>query len=567
MNSEVLTMIFTVVGGLGVFLLGMRNMSDGLQMIAGPSLRRLIGMVTDNRLMAVGVGTLVTCLVQSSSITTVMVVGFVNSGIMALNQAMGVILGANIGTTITGWILVLKIGKYGLPILGVASFFMLFSKRERVRYVAMAIMGIGMVFFGLDLMSNGFKPIRTIPAFQDWFHQFSADSYFGVLKCAFVGCVLTVIVQSSSATLGITIALAVTGVLKFESAAALVLGENIGTTITALLASLGTTTNARRTAYFHVLFNMIGVLWITAIFFAYMPFVKLLLSIFFGIEDVNAPVFDSAGNESFPYTTAGIATVHTVFNVVNVLLFMPLLPYLSRFLQQRVKDKVRPEKRYLTKLDFQLFDSPFAAMEQGRAELIKMRDSTREMLSDLEGFLSDVDRAEQLSRDIFKREETLDVVQKEITVFLTDALSGQLSHDMTEEAKQAIRASDEYESVSDYITQVLKLHLRLRDASLDFTEAQHQELSELHNRVGEFFDLACRDEPDDGNFEAILERVKEEGQKINDYVRTLRSTHWNRLSRETLSPLVTTTYSDALHSYRKIKDHLLNVAEVRAGEK
>ena len=298
-----------------------------------------------------------------------------------------------------------------------------------------------------------------------------------------------------------------------------------------------------------------------------MPFIKVLLSTFSGIEDVSARVVDSAGNESFPYTTAGIATVHTVFNVVNVLLFMPLLPYLSRFLQQRVKDKVRPEKRYLTKLDFQLFDSPFAAMEQGRAELIKMRDSTREMLSDLEGFLSDVDRAEQLSRDIFKREETLDVVQKEITVFLTDALSGQLSHDMTEEAKQAIRASDEYESVSDYITQVLKLHLRLRAASLDFTAAQHQELSELHNRVGEFFDLACGDEPDDGNFETILERVKEEGQKINGYVRTLRSTHWTRMSRETLPPLVTTTYSDALHSYRKIKDHLLNVAEVRAGEK
>ncbi|MDH3346110.1 MAG: Na/Pi symporter, partial [Kiritimatiellaceae bacterium] len=186
-----------VVGGLGVFLLGMKYMSEGLQAVSGERLRKMIGAVTNNRVMGVVLGLLVTCLVQSSSVTTVMVVGFVNSGIMSLMQAIGVIFGANIGTTITGWILVLKIGKFGLPILGIAAFFFLFSKKDRLRYIGMAIMGIGMVFFGLELMKNGFKPIKGLDGFEAWFMAFQATSLIGIAKCALVGCILTVIVQSS----------------------------------------------------------------------------------------------------------------------------------------------------------------------------------------------------------------------------------------------------------------------------------------------------------------------------------------------------------------------------------
>ena len=245
-------MAFDVVAGLGVFLLGMKYMSEGLQTIAGRRLRTMIGAATSNRFMGMAVGTGVTCLVQSSSVTTVMVVGFVNAGFMTLTQAIGVIMGANIGTTITGWIIALKIGKYGLPIMGVAALVFAFAKKDRLKFLAMAVMGVGMVFFGLELMKNGFKPIRGMEEFESWFSVFQANSYFGVLKCAAVGCILTMVVQSSSATLGITIGLASTGVIPFHTAAALVLGENIGTTITAYLASIGTTTNAKRAAYAHV---------------------------------------------------------------------------------------------------------------------------------------------------------------------------------------------------------------------------------------------------------------------------------------------------------------------------
>ena len=270
-------MVFSLLGGLGIFLLGMRYMSEGIQKIAGASLKRLIKMVTNNRFLACTVGVALTMLVQSSSVTTVMAVGFVNSGIMALNQAIGVILGANIGTTVTGWVIALKIGKWGLPILGVSAFVFLFSKRERVKYFAMALLGIGMIFTGLGLMKAGFKPMANIEEFEAAFAYFNAATYFGILKCAFVGCMLTVVVQSSSATLAITIALASTGAISFEAAAALVLGENIGTTITAFLASLGASTNAKRAAYLHIVFNLIGVCWKTLLLHPYIELATWLI--------------------------------------------------------------------------------------------------------------------------------------------------------------------------------------------------------------------------------------------------------------------------------------------------
>ncbi len=278
-TEALIRLVCGLVGGLGIFLLGMKNMSDGMQAVAGSSLRRLIGAVTGNRFAATAVGTIVTCIVQSSSVTTVMVVGFVNSGVMQLTQGVGVIMGANIGTTITGWVLVLNIGKHGLPILGLAAMVHLFSRGDRWRYWAMTIMGIGMMFFGLELMKDACAIIKEMPAFESWFKAFDAHTYPGVLKCAFVGCILTMVVQSSSATLGITISLATQGIISYETAAALVLGENIGTTITAFLASLGTTTNARRAAYFHVMFNIIGVIWITAIFQWYIVAIEWLLSV------------------------------------------------------------------------------------------------------------------------------------------------------------------------------------------------------------------------------------------------------------------------------------------------
>ncbi|MGL5797263.1 MAG: Na/Pi cotransporter family protein, partial [Cetobacterium sp.] len=294
-----LDIFFKVLGGLGLFLYGMENMSKGMQKMAGERLKKILAMLTTNRLLAIVMGVFVTGLVQSSSVSTVMTIGFVNASLLSLKQALGVILGANIGTTITGWILVLKIGKYGLPMAGAAAISTMFFTSEKARTRAMAIMGLGLIFFGLELMSDGLKPLRALPEFVSLFHAFTADTYLGVLKAAAVGALLTAVVQSSSATLGITITLAVQGLIDYPTAVALVLGENVGTTITALLASLNATANAKRAAYAHTIINITGVLWATTIFRPYLKFLETIL--------------DPTNN-----LTAAIATAHTMFNIINV---------------------------------------------------------------------------------------------------------------------------------------------------------------------------------------------------------------------------------------------------------
>lgn len=558
-------MLFHLIGGLGIFLLGMRYMSDGLQTIAGPSLRKMIAAATDNRFMACIAGVVVTCVVQSSSVTTVMTVGFVNSGIMQLHQAIGVILGANIGTTITGWILVLKIGKWGLPILGISAFVYLFSKQEKLRFIALALLGVGMVFFGLEVMKSGVKVIKSIPSFEAAFAYFQATSYMGVLQCAFVGCLLTILVQSSSATLGITIALATTGVIDFQTAAALVLGENIGTTITAMLASIGTTATAKRAAYFHVLFNIFGVIWVTSIFFLYIPFIEWLIDLLFGVENIRVGEMKD-GAMVYPKVITGIATVHSVFNIVNTLIFLPLTHISASFLEKIVKDKFEPKTKMLTHLNFHHYDSPLAALEISGHEVNEMRDGTHRMLKNLETFYLDKSQRDRCMHEIFEKEEMMDAFQKEITEFLTDLLGDALSHEDVELAKHQLRISDEYESISDYITNIIKLLLRLRDNNLELSPAQTKEVMSLQNEVDQYYQEVMNvswPEPDREKVELIMEN----SHKITDSFRDLRTLHWNRLAESKVEPLISTSYMDIIQAYRKIKNHLDNILEVQIGLK
>ena len=561
MNVDlILDMGFHVVGGLGIFLLGMKFMQQGLQVIAGSRIRRLIRLVTSNRFLAVGIGVFITTLVQSSSVTSVMVIGLVNSELMVLTEAIGVIIGANIGTTITGWILALKIGQYGLPLLGLAAFGWLFLKAEKPRYSALSILGIGMVFFGLELMKDGFAPVRDLPDFAALFHLFEAVDYFGVLKSALVGCVVTLIVQSSSATLGITIALANTGVIDFQTAGALVLGENIGTTITAYLASLGADDiNAKRTAYFHVLFNVSGVAVITALFLpVYLPFIQNVI-----LGGVDPNIQDVEG--SFPYMTAGIATVHTTFNVLATLLFLPFVTPIASVLKRLVKDKPKPPRANLTHLNSNLVSSPLIAIEQSRHEIQRTDQHVRDMLNDLRQVISDDSSDRSLADKIFEEENTIDVVQIEVTTFLTDLLSEELSHDIAEGARAQLKLADEFESVSDYVSNVLKLYLRLREADVRFTGPQQDELLGLHDLIAGYYDgvhVGLENPSAD-----YLSEIRRRSRDITNEIRELRDRHWNRLSEETVDPLITTSYMDIANSYRRIKDHLLNIGEAAVGGK
>jgi len=561
MEAEaVVKMIISVVGGLGIFLLGMKHMSEGMQAVAGARMRKLINAVTNNRLIACGVGVTITSLIQSSSVTTVMVVGMVNAGLMNLSQAIGVILGADIGTTITGWILVLQIAKYGLPIIGVSAFFFLFSKSERVRYTAMMILGLGMVFFGLQLMKEGFYPLRDMPEFIAWFSKFTPDSYFGVLRCCLIGALVTAIVQSSSATLGITMGLAGTGVINFETAAALVLGENIGTTITAGLASLGASTNAKRAAVAHFSIKLVGVAWITAIFPFYITLIKNLV----GAGAITTAV-DVGGVQTYATAMKAIALSHTGFNVANVLLFIPFTAAFAVLLTKFIPDKIQKEVPHLKFLDVRMLDTPAVGIEQSKMEILRMSENVVKMLNRLKQIMVNNRADERSEAKVFHREEVLDIIQKEVVEFLSNLLSGNVPHNVMDQGRMQLRMADEYESISDYITNILKLNLKIRQADLKVSDAGKEEILDLHEKISDYVRLIGQ-AVKEGN-EAVLSKAQTRGDAITHLVKQYRTKHLERVESGHILPLKSLIFTDILTSYRRIKDHGLNIAEALAGEK
>lgn len=534
-------------------------MSDGLQAIAGNSLRGMIATVTNNRFFAVGVGSVVTCIVQSSSITTVMVVGFVNSGVMSLSQAIGVIMGANIGTTITGVILALKIGKWGLPMLGASAFVFLFVRNERCRFFAMTVMGIGMVFFGLELMKDACSVIKQMPRFEDWFQTFNANTYVGLLQCAAVGCILTTLVQSSSATLGITISLASQGIITYETAAALVLGENVGTTITAYLASLGSNTVAKRAAYFHMIFNLVGVLWITAIFHWYLGFVQWIIP---GDVTESAMV---GGQITYPAMTATIAATHSIFNIANTVIFLPFVRAYERFLIWAVPTKDLKEKARLTDLDVHLFETPNLAVEQSRQALERMGIECEKMLATLNESLQQDKPNIALASRLKQHDQTLDAMQVELVTFVTNLLSNNIPHSLADETRRQLQMANEYESISDYIASVEKIDRKLRQAGDRYSTSQQNDLAALNQFVAEHL-KSVNEALSAGNMDTAT-AIEPLSKRVRDEVKTFRREHLKELSNGKIEPAQSVAYLASLNAFCRASDHATNLAEAISDEK
>jgi phosphate:Na+ symporter len=564
MDSLALTVATSVIGGLGIFMLGMKYMSEGMQAVAGNSLRRMIASVTRNRLLATAAGTAITVLVQSSTVTTVMVIGLVNAGLMQFYQSIGVILGANIGTTITGWILVLQIGRHGLPILGAAALVYLFARRDRTRFTAMALMGMGMVFFGLELMKNGFAPLKDSPTFIAAFAWFQADNYLGVILAASIGCLLTLLVQSSSATLGITIGLAATGVIPFTTAAALVLGENLGTTITVVLASIGANTNAKRAAAAHVLFNLGGVIWIIAVFPWYVAIISGIVQGAHGAD----PRFITLNQFADPLEfgavmTASIALVHTGFNLTNTALFLPFLRPYSRLLERLIPGGAGKEVSRLRHVDARGVSAPVFGVEQSRGEVVQMGLGVIKMMSWLRQLAYTGPWDDKIVTKTFRREEVMDKVQREIVTFLNDVLDATLPRSLAEEGGQQLRIAHEYESISDRITSVLKSFEELREKKMQFPEAQSAELLDLHDEVSRFLEQVS-----DGYAERkpIAEiEARNLSDEISRRVWKLQDDHLQHMIENSVDPNLTMTFTGILTNYRRIRAHILNIHQAHMG--
>lgn len=536
-----LEIAFNVLGGLGIFLFGMDSMSSGMQKLAGQRLKKILALLTTNRVVAILMGMLVTMLVQSSSVSTVMTIGFVNASLLTLKQALGVIFGANIGTTITGWILVLNIGKYGLPMVGAGAILYMFLKGEKAKTRALTFMGLGMIFLGLQLMSNGLKPVRSMPEFVRLFSLFSADTYFGVLKVAFIGALITAIVQSSSATLGITITLAVQGLIDYPTAVALVLGENVGTTITAFLATLNANANAKRAAYAHTIINTVGVIWVTSIFPLYLNFLSN-----FGSPEENI--------------TMAIATAHTMFNISNVILFTPFIGILADFLTKVVKDDEIKSER-ITHIDELMLKTPSIVVGQTKTEVLNMGKHISEMFSTLKDiYHSNKSISDDEVKRMRKIEDDLDIYQKEITTANFIILNKDITEKLKLDTKNNLEVCDEYETISDYLMRIISSLKKLQDNSIQLTEEERNTLTMMNKDTEELFrnvNTAYATKNKDMMLRAIAK-----ANSITENYRIAKDKHLiNAGCHETPIVMLTTNYMDTLNYYRRVRDHIYNIIE------
>ncbi len=549
---EPFKMGYTAIGGLGVFILGMKYLSDSLQSLSGDLIRKAIASVTTNRILAVFVGLVVTTFVQSSSITTVMVVGLVNASLMTLTQAIGVILGANIGTTITGWILAVKVGKYGLLLIAIGIFPMLFSKNDRVSATAKVFVALGMIFFGLQIMSGAFKPLRSDEGFMNLMLTLDAKTLLSILGCVAIGCVMTMIIQSSSAMLGITIALASTGAIPLYTAIALVMGENIGTTITAQFAAIGGSVASRRAAMAHTVFNVLGVVIIISIFSLYVGMIENFVPGDSGFMNADG---------SYPYIAAHIAMGHTFFNVTATLVMLPFLGYLAKLVTRMISDKKAEAEGGLKYIGAPGTIPIAMGIPMIYQELKRMKDKVADALQCSQDHTDrQLKGRDTVYRQLKDLEEETDAMQHEITTFTVTLMqAGGASNEQSDRAYSYVRAADELESIADYAASFSSYMKRLDKHDLDFSEAGWGDLLNYYREVSNFFGMVCEAFQED---EASTTReIYAEATRLNDLADQVRKAHLERMKAGTCSALPALTFSDMAVALRRIKNHTVNLHE------
>ena len=459
--------IIGLFGGLGMFLYGMEMMSDGMKMTAGNSMRAILKKLTSNRFIAVFVGAFITMIIQSSSATTVMLVSFVNSGLLNFVQALGVILGSNIGSTVTAQIVAFKVTDYALLLIAVGSIMTLFSKKDSAKHIGFVILGFGLLFYGMKVMSDTMKPLRTDPTFNSILTSFE-NPFLGILA----GAIFTALIQSSSATTGIVITLASSGSITLEAGIPLILGANIGTCITALLAGLKATRDAKRVAIGHVLFNVIGVL----VFCFWIP----------TFADLVAQTTDNIPRQ--------IANAHTIFNIVSTMLFIPFAPFISRTIIRYFPDKEKLrniEKPAILNLDEKVLSYPTAAINNAQAEISGVVGLTERVVGSLvPPFITDKDQSDvenpelNLITGLHQRLEKIKYLNENISNYLIKISQQDLTSHQSREVFALVSATNYLNSINDTV-KVKFENLIGKKESLDegFSDAGQEEILVYHAKL------------------------------------------------------------------------------------
>lgn len=521
-------LFFNLLGGVGLFLFGIKLMGESLQDLAGDRMRRLISALTSSPVKGVIVGTLITALIQSSSATTVMTASFVHAGLMTLKQSVGVIMGAAIGTTITAQLIAFKIQEFALPLIGLGMLFAVFGRSKRQKFIGNCIVGFGLLFVGMQTMENAMFFLRDR---QDIFLAFQHHPMLGVLA----GTVLTMLVQSSSATVGLTIVMASQGLLTIDSAIPILFGDNIGTTITAVLASVGLNRSARQSALAHVLFKVIGVL----LFLAFLgPFRQLVLLTSTDIA-------------------RQLANAHTIFNVLNTLLFLPFVEPFVRLVRAIVPDDGGAILMGPRFLDRNLISaSPIAAVEAVRKELVRMGLLTLDMIRDVRTAFLENDR--RMIDQVLQTEKVVNELTREIMSFSTDLMQVSLPPVLSSSLSFYVNGVGDVERIGDHAENLIELYEYKIEHNLPFSDLATKEfevmmgLSEKAVRLS----VEALDTADDMKAKQVLKLEDE----IDAMERDLRKRHIDRLNQGVCNPGAGVIFIDILSNLERVGDHANNIA-------
>ena len=525
-----------IMGGLGLFLYGMNLMGDGLQKSAGSKLKRIIELLTSNVIMGVLVGMVVTMVIQSSSATTVMVVGFVNAGIMSLPQAIGVIMGANIGTTITAQLVSLDVDFLAPVALGIGIVIYMFSNKPKYKHIAEILIGFGILFTGMDFMKDAVKPLAEYQGFTDMLLSFGHHPILGVL----MGFAITAIVQSSSASMGMLIALASQGLIPITAALPILYGENIGTCVTSLISSIGASRNARRAAIMHLTFNVLG----SVIFMFILS--KPIIAIVTAIDPTDA--------------ARQIANAHTLFNIINVIILLPfnkLIVKLALKLVPETKGEQDDDSKVVKYIDDRMIETPSIALANIVKETLRMGEKSKESLNAaMDGI---VDKSKEKIELSFKREKLINELQKLILNYLLKLSKASLNEDSRDTVDALFNTVNDIERIGDHAENIAELAQDIADSEMSFSDVGIGELKDMYNKVVSTYTYAL-EAMRTSNVELACKVIKMEEQ-VDMMEKSCRSNHMNRLNSSSCSIESGVIYLDIISNLERVSDHAVNIAQ------
>lgn len=529
-----------LLGGLSLFLYGMQMMSDGLEGAVGNKMKKVLSALTANRFIGVLAGALITAVIQSSSATTVMVVGFVNSGMMSLNQAVWIIMGANIGTTITGQLVALDVGMLAPLFAFVGVVMMLFIKNQKCHHFGKVLAGFGVLFIGMDMMGSAMAPLQDSPAFIALMTSFSNP-----LLAIAAGAIFTAIIQSSSASVGILQTLANNGLISFSSSVFVLFGQNIGTCITAVLASIGMNKNAKRTTIIHLLFNIIG-------------------TIIFTTACLLFPLADIVGSFTPNAPAAQIANMHTLFNIVTTILLIPFGQYLARLaviiLPDRKNDKEANLDDELILSNYSLGNSAIH-IDLMKQEVNKMLKATRKNVAGSFELIEKYDEAK--AEHIYQREERIDAFNKNISRFISKAIGIDGNENNLRTMNEYILILSNIERIGDHAVNIVDYAKELHEEKISLTNATLQEVDKMRSITVEAIELLDHIYDDDRIWLAKAASLE---QRMDDMNREYRKNHLARMHHQECSELGSVIYFEMLMDFERIGDHVLNIAQLMCKE-